>query len=122
VADPADLLRACRGVVVSSISQRQGPESFGRTVIEAWAYRKPVVAFAAGGVNYLIENERDGLLVPEGDEEALAEALDRLWRDEALGRRLGEAGYAKVCRTYEAGRVASALLGALAGPATNPIV
>src|SRR5207253_2164821 len=45
VEDPTLLLRSCRCVVVASVSNSGGPETFGRTVIEAWAHRKPVVAF-----------------------------------------------------------------------------
>jgi len=105
VDDPSPLLARCRCVVVTSVSHSGGPETFGRTVIEAWAHRKPVVGFAAGGVKYLVESERDGLLVPEGDEEALADALLRLHRDDALCRRLGDAGFAKVQAHYELHRV-----------------
>jgi len=81
VEDPTQLLRCCKCVVVASVSHSGGPETFGRTVIEAWAHRKPVVAFAAGGVRHLIEHEKDGLMVPEGDDEGLAEALWRLHAD-----------------------------------------
>lgn len=114
MADPQPLLRACRAVVVPSVSHSGGPESFGRAVIEAWAWRKPVVAYACGAVAGLIEDGVDGLLVPEGDVEALAEALHRLYASPALCRRLGEAGHAKVVRDYEAGAVTRRLLGVLA--------
>jgi glycosyltransferase involved in cell wall biosynthesis len=101
-------------VVVPSVSHSGGPETFGRTVIEAWAWRKPVVAYACGAVAGLIEDGVDGLLVPEGDVEALAEALHRLSTAPDLCRRLGEAGHARVLRDYEAGAVTRRLLDALA--------
>ncbi|MDX5363600.1 MAG: glycosyltransferase family 4 protein, partial [Pseudazoarcus pumilus] len=109
LADPQHLLRDCRMVVVPSVSHSGGPETFGRTVIEAWAWRKPVVGYACGGVEELIEHEVDGLLVPEGDVDGLADALHRLSSDPAFARRLGEAGHAKVVARYEAGVVVHAL-------------
>jgi glycosyltransferase involved in cell wall biosynthesis len=96
VDDPSELLRGSLCVVVPSVSHFGGPESFGRTIIEAWAHAKPVVAFDAGGAHHLIEHERDGLLVPEGDVEALADALQRLQQNPDLCRHLGENGLAKV--------------------------
>lgn len=110
VADPSTLLRNCRAVVVASVSHSGGPETFGRTVIEAWAHRKPVVAYATGAPAHVIEHEVDGLLVPEGDTEALAEALLRLAESPDLCRRLGEAGHAKVVEHYEANKVTQRLL------------
>lgn len=110
VADPSKLLRDCRAVVVASVSHSGGPETFGRTIIEAWAYRKPVVAYATGAPAHLIEHDVDGLVVPEGDIEGLAEALLRLAESPDLCRRLGEAGYAKVVAHYEAGKVTRHLL------------
>lgn len=108
--DVSRLLRGCRAVVIASVSHSGGPETFGRTIIEAWAHRKPVIAYAAGAPAQLIEHDRNGLLVPEGDTEALADALHRLASSVELCRRLGEAGYEKVVRGYEAGDVTKLLL------------
>lgn len=109
VADPVPLLRACSAVVVSSTTQGGGPETFGRAVIEAWAFRRPVVAYAAGAPALLVEHEVDGLLVPEGDTAALADALWRLQTEPGLARRLGEAGRAKVEARFEARAVSERL-------------
>ena len=52
----------------------------------------PVVAFDCRyGPADLVTSDHDGLLVPEGDVDALAIALDRLFGDEALRHRLGAA-------------------------------
>ncbi len=110
VADPDPLLRSCRAVVAPSVSHSGGPETFGRATIEAWAYRKPVIAYATGATAHLIEDGVDGLLVPEGDIQALAGAIGRLNASPDWSRRLGEAGYAKVLRHYEAGSVTRRLL------------
>ncbi|MGE5549324.1 MAG: glycosyltransferase family 4 protein [Bacteroidota bacterium] len=68
-----------------------GPrEAFGLATLEAMAMGRAVVAVDAGGVPEVIEDGRDGLLVPPGDGLALAAAVYRLAGDEELRRTLGE--------------------------------
>jgi glycosyltransferase involved in cell wall biosynthesis len=71
-------------------------EPFGLTVPEAGSYGLPVVAARSGAFPELIEEERTGLLFEPGDATGLAQALERLVRDAALRRRLGEAARAHV--------------------------
>ena len=52
------------------------PETFGRTIAEAQAMKRVVVAFAHGGACELIQDGQTGFLTPVGDSEALATALD----------------------------------------------
>lgn len=108
--DPSALLRDCRAVLVPSVSHSGGPETFGRSVIEAWAWRKPVVAYATGAPAQMIRHGVDGLLVPEGDLDALAQAMGQLHESPALCRRLGEAGHQRACTEFEAGHVTRRLL------------
>ena len=68
------------------------PEPFGMVVPEAMAARCAVIAADAGGPREVITPGADGLLVPPGDVDLLAEAMLRLARDPAERRRLGEAG------------------------------
>ncbi len=107
VPDPVPLLRTCRAVVVPSVSHSGGPETFSRALVEAWAWRKPVIAYAAGAPAALIEHGVDGLLVPEGDVAALAAALARLAAAPDLARRLGAAGHAKAAARFAAPTVAA---------------
>lgn len=74
-------------------------EPFGRILIEAAATGLPVVAFASGGVPEIVVHGETGLLVPDGDEGALADGILRLLRDPGLARRLGEAARART-RTH----------------------
>jgi glycosyltransferase involved in cell wall biosynthesis len=115
VDDPSDLLKRSRAVVVTSVSDNGGPETFGRAIIEAWAYRRPVIAFAAGAPADLIRHEVDGLLVDEKDAAGLAEAIARMWRDDDLAERLGRAGRERVSREFSAEIIAAQLLAALDG-------
>jgi glycosyltransferase involved in cell wall biosynthesis len=71
-----------------------------RAVLEAMAARLPAVAFATDGVAESIVDGETGYLVPTGDVDGAAAALDRLVRDAALRRRLGEAGRAHVSQEF----------------------
>ena len=54
------------------------PESFGRSIAEAGAMKRVVIAAAHGGAVELIEEGKTGFLVPVGDAKALAIALDKV--------------------------------------------
>ena len=62
------------------------------TVIEACALGLPVVSTAVGGVPDLLTNGETGLLVPDGDDEAMANAVKRLLGDPDLAARLSANG------------------------------
>jgi len=75
-------------------------DSFGLVFLEAWAYRKPVIGAAAGGIPEVISDGSDGFLVPFGDVKGLAHRIATLLDDKALARQMGEEGYRKVIRFY----------------------
>jgi hypothetical protein len=53
---------------------------------------RPVVASRVGGIPEVVTDGVEGLLVPPADPAALAAAIGRLVRSEALRRRMGRAG------------------------------
>jgi glycosyltransferase involved in cell wall biosynthesis len=71
-------------------------EPFGRSILEAQATGTPVVATAAGGVPEFVCDGETGLLVPRGDAEALAVALDRVLTDTELRDRIVAGAAAQV--------------------------
>ncbi|HEY0590232.1 MAG TPA: glycosyltransferase family 4 protein [Thermoanaerobaculia bacterium] len=73
-------------------------------VLEAMAAGVPVVASATGGIPEIITDGENGLLVPPGDEEALAGAIHRLLRHRTMLRELGAAGRARVEAEFSAER------------------
>lgn len=64
-------------------------ESFGMVALEAMACGRPVIASRVGGLSYAVRDGETGLLIPEGDSHALAEAVERLLLDRYMARRLG---------------------------------
>lgn len=71
-------------------------ETFGRTLIEAMATRKPVIASSVGGMPEVVADRESGLLVPEEDPHALAAAIIALLEDPSRARQMGEAGRRRV--------------------------
>jgi glycosyltransferase involved in cell wall biosynthesis len=77
------------------------PEAFGRTVIEAQAMGRVVIASAHGGAAETIEDGRTGFLVPPGEAEALAAAIARVLDLGPEGRAaLGQAARKAVLARY----------------------
>lgn len=82
--DIPDILRSIDVLVSASTA-----EPFGLTILEAMASGTAVVAVASGGVPEIVEHGETGLLVPPGDEQALADAVGRLCSEPELRARLG---------------------------------
>jgi colanic acid/amylovoran biosynthesis glycosyltransferase len=83
--------------VVASDGDRDG---IPNTLIEAMAMGIPTISTGVSGIPELIKNERTGLIVPEKDEQALAEALGRLLDDEPLRLKLSQGGRQQVEQDY----------------------
>ena len=71
-------------------------EGFPNAVVEYMAAGRAVVATAVGGVPEVVRDGVNGLLVPPGDVDAMANAIRRLAGDPDLRRRMGQAGRALV--------------------------
>ncbi|MGE0708059.1 MAG: glycosyltransferase [Planctomycetota bacterium] len=90
VSDPAQAFRALDVVVHASTR----PEPFGRTIVEAMACGRAVVAARAGGAAELFRHEVEAVGVPPCDPVALADALRGLVLDPGRRAALGAAGHA----------------------------
>jgi glycosyltransferase involved in cell wall biosynthesis len=75
-------------------------DNMPNSIIESFACGLPVVTTRAGGIPYIVEHERNGLLVDCGDHAALADAALRLLDDRTLARRLISEGLSDVERLY----------------------
>lgn len=75
-------------------------ESFGVAFLESWLFGKPVIAYDAGSVSGVIDDDVDGLLVKPGDRNGLADAILRLKNDAKLRASLSASGRSKVLQRY----------------------
>lgn len=105
-----DELQSADGFVLASRH-----EPLGVAYMEAMACELPVIGTDAGGVRELITQGKDGLLVPPGNAEVLADAMLRLMEDHGLRHALGAAARQRVVADFSSRRSADALATALAG-------
>lgn len=68
-------------------------EGWGMVVIEAASHRLPIVMTDVGCAGEVIEHEKSGLVVPVGNVEVFAVAMERVIDDAALRTRLGNNAY-----------------------------
>jgi len=93
--DVPELMRTFDCFVLSSVI-----EGMPNALLEAMALGRPVVTTSAGGSAEVVVDGDSGLVVPPADSEALASALERVLRDPALARSLGERGERRVRENF----------------------
>jgi glycosyltransferase involved in cell wall biosynthesis len=98
--DALSLHKAFDIFVMSSVT-----EGLGTSLLDAMAAGKPIVATRAGGIPEVVADGETGILVPPRDHDAMAEAIVRLLKDEALRRQMGEAGRARARSLFSAERM-----------------
>ncbi len=77
-------------------------DGYDLTIAEAMACEKPVIASDVGANSTLIDavTHRDGILIPRGDNDALAREIDRVLTDKALAKAMGQAARAKIASRF----------------------
>jgi len=95
--DDMPALYGCMDVFVLP-SHREG---FPRALMEATAMRIPCVATDVRGCREVVVHGRNGVLVPVGDEAALARAIAGLLRDESVAKRMGGEGRAVAVAEFD---------------------
>lgn len=85
-------------LAVPSLTTPRWAEQFGRVIVEAMGAGVPVIGSSSGAIPEVIGEA--GLVFPEGDAQALAEALRRLRDHPEQRAALTEAGFARVRRCY----------------------
>jgi glycosyltransferase involved in cell wall biosynthesis/GT2 family glycosyltransferase len=80
-------------------------ESFPRVVMEAMAFRTPVVSTDVHGIADLIGQRQDGYLVRPGDAEGLARMMHTCLAKERSGKSLAPTAHSKVLRGHDSRRI-----------------
>ena len=70
-------------------------------LIEALAAKTPVITTQFGSVQELIKDQETGLIVPPKDPEALSRAIELLYQNDELRRKLAEAGHEIVTQSFD---------------------
>lgn len=66
---------------------------FSRPIIEAFGRRKPAIASIIAGMDEIIDNGTNGILVPEGNAKSLAAAINYLCLNPEIAKKMGDNGY-----------------------------
>ena len=103
--------------VMSSVT-----EGLGTSLLDAMACGKAVVATEAGGIPEVVDDQVTGMLVPPRNHQAMAAAIVRVLRDEALRRRMGGAGLARVRARFTVERMVAETAAVYARVAGRPHV
>ena len=98
--DLTDLLRGSGGLVLPSFA-----EGLPLVVLEAMAQARAVIATTAGGTPEAAVDGETGILVPPGDPELLAAAIERLAREPGLREAYGRAGYRRIAAHFTTERM-----------------
>lgn len=98
--DVLSLHKAFDIFVMSSIT-----EGLGTSLLDAMACGRPIVATTAGGMPEVVQDGTTGILVPPRDNQAMADAIVKLLKDEALRGRMGAAGLSLANAKFSAERM-----------------
>jgi len=93
-------LAACDVLVMPSSA-----EAFGIVFLEAWAYRKAVIAPRIDAVASWIEDGVDGCLVAPGQVNELRQSMNQLYNDRSLVQALGMRGHHKLLARYTVAKI-----------------
>ncbi|HUC01830.1 MAG TPA: glycosyltransferase family 4 protein [Candidatus Paceibacterota bacterium] len=86
------LVDAYKRATVVVLPSTSDSEAFSIALIEAMASGRPIIGTAIGGTPQVIENGKNGLLVPPKDPRALADAIEKVVMDKALATHLADHG------------------------------
>ena len=98
--EAVDIKAAMSSLDILVLSSVQA-EPFGGVIIEAMAFKKPVIATAIGGSLEQVEGGVTGFLVKPGDPKDMASALIKLLSDPELRQKMGDNGYKRYIENFE---------------------
>lgn len=96
-SDVAEIIKQSHIAVLPSYR-----EGMPRSLLEAASIGRPLIAFDTPGCRDLVQDDKNGILVPFKDVEALANALEKLATDAGLRERLGTQARQDIENIYSA--------------------
>jgi glycosyltransferase involved in cell wall biosynthesis len=88
-------LSKCRALVLPSIF-----EGFGMVILEAWAFKKPVMVADVEPLNKIVDHGLNGLVIDPSNIEEWAKYIATTIMDNFLVKKMGEEGYKKLQKEY----------------------
>jgi colanic acid/amylovoran biosynthesis glycosyltransferase len=117
-------MREASCLVAPCVEARDGNiDALPTVLLEALASGCPVISTKLSGIPEIIESGVSGLLIEPRDENALANAIEHLLRDQELAMRLGRSGRRRVEEKFDVHRNVAALhdwLRTATSPGTAP--
>jgi glycosyltransferase involved in cell wall biosynthesis len=95
-----EILSCFNTLVLPSLTRKFWKEQFGRIIIEALACGVPVIGSDSGEIPFLLQKLQGGLVVPENNPEALAQAMRQILQDSNLRQSMIDAGQKQVHENY----------------------
>jgi colanic acid/amylovoran biosynthesis glycosyltransferase len=107
-----DLLAQSNLFVFPAVEDGSGDrDNLPTVIIEAMASGLPVVATGLGGIGEIVTHQANGLIVPEGDVDALATAIGFLAEHAELRKSYGQNGLAVVKEKFRVETTVAGLIG-----------
>jgi len=85
-----------------SVPHKKWEEQFGFVLVEAMASGKPVVATNSGAIPEIVEDQKNGFLVPPGNSKKLRDALEHLIENESERKKIGIRNRKKALERFNA--------------------
>lgn len=121
VAGYAESPRKAMSQINVLLSLSHFAESFGRTVAEAMASRRPVIAYDWGAIAELVQHEETGYLLPYRNIDGVVDAVVSLCENDSLIKSMGEAGRRYVGQHFAQANLKSALADAYSTIMARPV-
>jgi phosphatidylinositol alpha-1,6-mannosyltransferase len=105
-----DKYRECDVFTMPSKKIGNDVEGFGMVFLEAALFKKPAVGTFSGGIPEAVIDQKTGILVPEGDIQALKDAFYLLLTNTTLSKKLGTNAYNRAVNAFSWNNATTRLL------------
>lgn len=91
-----EVMKKSKGIIVPSICI----ESFGMSVVEGFSLGIPVIGSRLGSIEYIIENEKNGLLFESNNKKNIKHVVECIFYNKSLNQKLGNSAYQTFINHY----------------------